>query len=142
MKMLRILPWTAALTLIVAGALWTARPSTVTAAKVPPVAPASDASRDLSRANTILDAMKADYPLLDGVTVVMGTTPDAREAVSYYRDGQIVISTDHTVSIDKIMSHEIWHIIDWRDNGRIDWNEDVPPTNAASYLTRTLNVRP
>jgi hypothetical protein len=25
------------------------------------------------------------------------------------------------------MAHEIWHIIDWRDNGRIDWGENVPP---------------
>jgi hypothetical protein len=37
------------------------------------------------------------------------------------------------VSISRILAHEIWHVIDWRDNGHIDWKESVPPKNAADY---------
>ena len=35
------------------------------------------------------------------------------------------------------MAHEIWHTIDWRDNGVIDWGENVPPVNSGSYVGRT-----
>jgi hypothetical protein len=24
----------------------------------------------------------------------------------------------------------VWHVIDWRDNGRIDWGESVPPSDS------------
>ena len=64
----------------------------------------------------------------------MGKTPGGYQAVSYYTRGRILISTTHTVSISRILAHEIWHIIDWRDNGKIDWRESVPPHNASDYL--------
>ena len=105
--------------------------ATTTAAK--PVAVASHAS-DLSTAQSVLASLKAKYRYLDGVTVEMGKTPGGYQAVSYYTRGRILISTTHTVSISRILAHEIWHIIDWRDNGKIDWRESVPPHNAADYL--------
>ena len=99
-------------------------------------APSASASiaADESAARLLLGAQKAKYRLLDGVTVTMGPTPDGQQAVSYYRDGEIVVSPQHVASLQKIIEHEIWHIIDWRDNGRIDWGEAVAPLNAGSYL--------
>ncbi len=40
------------------------------------------------------------------------------------------------MSIEKILAHEVWHVIDWRDNGRLDWGEDLPPANVAAYRSR------
>ncbi len=49
------------------------------------------------------------------------------QAICYYKSGRIVINPNHTASLSRILNHEVWHIIDWRDNGRIDWGENVPP---------------
>jgi len=64
--------------------------------------------------------------------VTMGNA-SGYQAVAYYTSGRIVISPKHTASLQRILSHEIWHIIDWRDNGRIDWRESVPPANASRF---------
>jgi hypothetical protein len=90
---------------------------------------------DTKLANEILRKSAADYRYLDGVTVSIGSTPRGEQAVAYYTESRIVISRTHTVSIEKILAHEIWHIIDWRDNGELDWHESVPPYNASSYLS-------
>jgi hypothetical protein len=44
------------------------------------------------------------------------------------------VSPEHDATIDEILAHEIWHVIDWRDNGRLDWGEDLPPINSSDYL--------
>jgi hypothetical protein len=93
-----------------------------------------DVEADAKLANEVFDELAAKYELLDGVKVVMGETPKGEEAVAYYTAGEIVIDRDHTVSIEKILAHEIWHVIDWRDNGRLDWGEDLPPVNQSDYL--------
>ena len=49
------------------------------------------------------------------------------QAIAYYTSGRIVISRSHKASLSRIINHEIWHIIDYRDNGKIDWGEHVPP---------------
>ncbi|MDP2181339.1 MAG: hypothetical protein Q8K99_02055 [Actinomycetota bacterium] len=85
------------------------------------------ATDDLSEARAILAGLISQHPVLAGVTVSIGTTPDGHQAVAYYKSGRIVISPTHTASLSRILKHEIWHIIDWRDNGRIDWGENVPP---------------
>jgi hypothetical protein len=69
------------------------------------------------------------HPVLEDVTVELSDTLD-HQAVAYYTEGRIVISTAHTASIDHIIEHEVWHVIDWRDNGRIDWGESVPPSDS------------
>jgi hypothetical protein len=89
---------------------------------------------DLQTAESVLRSLKAKYRYLDGVTVTIGSTPGNYQAVSYYARGRIVISPKHTASISTILKHEIWHCIDYRDNGRIDWGERVAPKNAAEYL--------
>ena len=92
------------------------------------------ATDDLATAEAVLASLQAKYQYLDGVTVTIGATPNNYQAVSYMGRGLIVISPSHTASISTIMSHEIWHIIDYRDNGTIDWGERVAPKNAADYL--------
>ena len=77
-------------------------------------------------AQSILAGYIARYPILAGTTVSYGDAKGA-QAIAYYKSGRIVISASHTASLERIIGHEIWHIIDWRDNGVIDWGENVPP---------------
>jgi len=85
------------------------------------------------RATQLLAEHAAVYRHLDGVTIHEGPTPQGEQAVSYYTDGEIVISPDHTATLEDIVAHEIWHVIDWRDNGRMDWGEQLPPVTASDY---------
>lgn len=80
----------------------------------------------LAQAQSILSGLIAKYPILAGTTVTIG---DARgyQAIAYYQSGRIVVSKSHTASLSTILNHEVWHIIDWRDNNKIDWGENVPP---------------
>lgn len=99
-------------------------------------APAAAATGEDERARELLGNLSDIYRHLDGVTVTFAKTPKGEEAVAYYTDGEIVISTEHTVSIDEILAHEVWHVIDYRDNGQLDWGENLPPENASDYLRR------
>ncbi len=91
---------------------------------------------ETKRANELLGNLAKTYRYLDGTTVRMGVTPENKEAVAYYEDKEIVVSPTHTVLLDEILAHEVWHVIDWRDNGRIDWGEDLPPRNSSDYLLK------
>jgi len=95
---------------------------------------ADDQAADNRQAQTILGELQAKYQYLDGVTVSVGATPADEQAIAYYQDGEIVVSPDHSATIQRILAHEVWHVIDWRDNGRLDWGEDLPPANASEYL--------
>jgi len=89
----------------------TARSSgTVRTASTP--AAAQPSGDELSEARSILSGLVAQHPILSGTTVSFG---------------RIIISPSHTASLSRILNHEVWHIIDWRDNGSIDWGENVPP---------------
>lgn len=81
---------------------------------------------ETAQAKAILAGLIAKYPLLKGTTVSFG---DARgyQAIALYKSGRIIINPAHTATLSRILNHEVWHIIDWRDNGRIDWGENVPP---------------
>ncbi len=83
----------------------------------------------LAQARAILAGLIRKYPILRGTTVEFGPTPNNAQAVAYYTSGEIVINPNHRASLERIITHEVWHIIDWRDNGRIDWWENVPPRN-------------
>lgn len=89
------------------------------------VAVASSSSQ-LAQARSILAGLIARYPIIKGATVTMGPTPNNYQAVCYYKSGSIVVNPNHTATLSRILNHEVWHIIDWRDNGRIDWGENVP----------------
>ena len=90
--------------------------------------------RDARAAAEALGDLQRAYRLLDGVTVTFGDTPRGHEAVAYYTQGRIVISRTHTVDVVTILRHEVWHIIDWRDDQVIDWGESLPPAVSSTYL--------
>jgi hypothetical protein len=87
---------------------------------------AASGSSELTRARALLAGHIRQHPILKGSTVEFGNA-HGHQAICYYKTGRIVISPSHSVSIERIMNHEVWHIIDWRDNGRIDWGENIPP---------------
>jgi hypothetical protein len=86
----------------------------------------SGSTGEQAEAEAILAGLIKQYPILKGSTVSFGDA-QGYQAVCYYMSGRIVISPSHTASLGTILNHEIWHIIDWRDNGRIDWGENIPP---------------
>ncbi len=86
----------------------------------------SSSSSELAQAQSILAGWISRYPILKGSTVTIGATPNNYQAVCYYKSGKIVISPTHTASLTTIIKHEVGHIIDWRDNGVIDWGENIP----------------
>ena len=145
MKVLRALLLAAALGAVLLAAPLAARPAGVAVlalaaplaaapaapADAPKPAPAPDITK---RAAELLAEHAETYRYLGDVTIHEGLTPKGEQAVSYYTDGEIVISPDHTAALEDIVAHEIWHVIDWRDNGRIDWGEQLPPANASDYL--------
>lgn len=96
---------------------------------------------DQSQARTVLAELAARYRYLDGVTVTVAPTPAGEQAIAYYTDGQIVIDPGHRAGIREILAHEVWHVIDWRDNGRLDWAEDLPPRDSSGYLSKKLPIR-
>lgn len=80
---------------------------------------------ELQRARAILAGYVSRYPILKGATVSIGATPGGHQAVCFYQSGRIVINPNHRASLQSLIFHEIGHIIDWRDNGRIDWGESL-----------------
>ena len=118
------------------------RPSAAMRALSTPVANAAAgatnarAAADSRLAHATLEELKATYRHLDGVTVRFAATPHGEEAIAYYADGRIVINPAHSVYVPKILKHEVWHIIDWRDNGRLDWGENLPPSDLYLYAKR------
>jgi hypothetical protein len=100
--------------------------STSTVKKTSGTAKTASTSDDLATAKSVLASLQAKYRYLDGVTVRIDDTPKNYQAVAYMGRGIIVINPNHTASISTILKHEIWHIIDYRDNGTIDWGENVP----------------
>ena len=144
MKILRALPVLAALAIPLVWVPTALAPSAASATTVYSIPAAQDsrdsataqASDDAQLANDVLRELQAKYRHLEGVTVSVGETPNGAQAVAFYKDGQIVISSEHTTSIEAILAHEVWHVIDWRDNGQLDWGEDLPPGNSYTYLKR------
>lgn len=94
---------------------------------------ASTSGGGIAEAKAILARYIRTYPILQGTTIEFGDTQGNPQAIAYYMSGRIVVNPKHTVSLERIIDHEIWHIIDWRDNGKIDWGEKVPPANANDF---------
>lgn len=85
---------------------------------------ASAKDPELAQAQAILDRLAAQHPILRGVTIEMGDA-EGYQAVAYPQEGRIVVSPDHTALLTRVIAHEAGHIVDYRDNGRIDWGENV-----------------
>jgi hypothetical protein len=111
------------------------QPATAATA-APPKRDAAREKRELQQAKVELAKLQHTYRYLDGITLRIDPTPGDAQAVAYYTDNEIVINPGHVASIEKILAHEVWHIIDWRDNGRLDWGEDLPPSNTSTYRSR------
>jgi hypothetical protein len=123
--------------------------SAVLAPAIPPQPSDRGTSSNIARAESQFDAARTPtrqqqaelilarhinrYPILEGTTVEFGDA-QGHQAISYYTIGRIVISPDHRAGLEEIIEHEVWHVIDWRDNGRIDWGESIPPKNAEEYV--------
>jgi putative cell wall-binding protein len=83
-------------------------------------------------AQELVDGHIKICPILAGTTVDYG---DAKgyQAISYYQSGRIVVNPNHTAPLKDIIVHEIYHVLDWRDNGRMDWGESVPRSTPRCY---------
>jgi hypothetical protein len=87
---------------------------------------ASSASAGYSKqdeANAILAGLIAQYPLLQGSVVYIQETPNGWEGAAYYKSGVILVNPNHTYSLYEIIYHEAMHILDWREDGKIDYND-------------------
>jgi hypothetical protein len=141
MKLLHTFGLVASLAVAVLGLHGASHPHAGPSAPVAAFSPDADAGdrarhgdiSDARQAKRVLASLAAEYRHLDGVTVEMGATPNGAQAVAYYESGRIVIDRAHQATIEKKLAHEVWHVIDWRDNGTLDWGEDIPPASADDY---------
>ena len=88
---------------------------------------AADSRQDIQskqiQADQILTALIAKNTILQGSTVVVRDCPHDWQGCTYYKTGEIWIDPDHTAPLEKIMIHEVNHLIDWRSDGDIDNND-------------------
>jgi putative cell wall-binding protein len=85
----------------------------------------SPSCAQVSRVQALVNQSIDLCPILAGTTAVFG---DAKgyQAITYYTSGRIIVSPTHTATLERIIGHEVLHVYDWRDNGRIDWGESFP----------------
>lgn len=100
------------------------------AAAAPAPAPATNT---LAEARAIVARYAATYKYVAGTTVEIGNTQGNGQAIVYYKSKRIIINANHTRSLESIIAHEIWHIIDWHHDNQINWGENVPPSNANDF---------
>lgn len=84
---------------------------------------ASAGYSEQDEANAILAGLIAQYPLLQGSVVYIQETPNGWEGAAYYKSGVILVNPNHTYSLYEIIYHEAMHILDWREDGKIDYND-------------------
>jgi hypothetical protein len=75
----------------------------------------------LARAQQILAFQIAKNPILIGTNVYIKDCSNNWQACAFYQAGIILIDPDHKASLEEIISHECNHIIDWRQDGDIDY---------------------
>lgn len=75
------------------------------------------------RAEQILASYIAKYPILKGVKIYVRDCPNNWQGCAYYTKGIILVDPDHTASLEAIIAHEVKHIIDWREDHKIDYND-------------------
>jgi len=108
-------------------------PTAPLATSTTPTEPSTPAVDEAALAQTILDGLKARYPRYLGNATVEFGNANGYQAISYYTIGRIVISPTHTATLQRILDHEVWHIIDWQDNSQMNWGEAIPPANMGEY---------
>ncbi len=75
------------------------------------------------QARSILNKFILKYPILKGTQIYVRECPNNWQGCAYYTKGVILIDPDHTASLYTIIAHEVNHIIDYRTDGKIDYND-------------------
>ena len=88
----------------------------------PPVAKTNIQS-ELVLVQQILAYQIVRNPILQGAKVYIQDCPNNWQGCAFYESGTIWIDPDHSASLEKIIIHECNHIIDWRQDGDIDYND-------------------
>lgn len=86
-------------------------------------APSSGGYSEQEQANAILAGIIAQYPILAGTVVYIQQTPNGWEGAAYYKSGVILVNPNHTYPLYDIIYHEAMHVLDWREDGKIDNND-------------------
>lgn len=86
-------------------------------------APFSGGYSEQEQANAILAGIIAQYPILQGTVVYIQQTPNGWEGAAYYKSGVILVNPNHTYPLYDIIYHEAMHVLDWREDGKIDNND-------------------
>lgn len=86
-------------------------------------APANSAQSKQAQAEQILASLIAKNPILIGTTIFVKDCPHNWQGCTYYKSAVIWIDPDHRAPLEKIITHECNHIIDWRSDGDIDNND-------------------
>lgn len=75
------------------------------------------------QARVILNKFISKYPILKGTQIYVRDCPNNWQGCAYYTKGVILIDPDHTAPLYTIIAHEVNHIIDYRTDGKIDYND-------------------
>lgn len=67
----------------------------------------------------------AKHPILRGAKIVFEIPPKGYTACVEYKTGRIIISPYHGWELKEIIEHECAHLIDYRSDGHIDY-DDTP----------------
>jgi|GEM_PF-3404123 len=97
--------------------------STVTKSQIKVLTREQKIALEQKKAEEILAAYIAKYPILKGVKIYVRDCPNNWQGCAYYTKGIILIDPDHTAPLERIIEHEVKHILDWRTDGDIDYND-------------------
>lgn len=78
---------------------------------------------ELVAAQQILDKQIIKNPILKGTTIFIRDCPNNWQGCAFYELGIIWIDPDHRAPLEEIVIHECNHIIDWREDGDIDYDD-------------------
>jgi hypothetical protein len=101
----------------------TSRTRSNSTAKAPTISREERIRIEQKRAEEILAYYISRYPILQGVRIYVRDCPNNWEGCAYYTKGIILVDPDHRHSLEEIIAHEVKHIIDWREDGKIDYND-------------------
>ncbi len=77
----------------------------------------------LAQAQQILDIQIRKNSILKGTSIYIRDCPNSWQGCAFYELGIIWIDPDHKASLEQIIIHECNHIIDWREDGDIDYDD-------------------
>lgn len=101
----------------------TKRASSYTPKKTSKISRAQMIAIKEQQARAILNQFISKYPILKGTQIYVRDCPNNWQGCAYYTKGVILIDPDHTAPLYTIIAHEVNHIIDYRTDGKIDYND-------------------